>query len=285
MAAYASKCDEFIAGYQAQIDLWLCGHVHKAVDTAAGGVRVVANPRGYYDGESRGFDPERVIDLETHGGYMPALWPEIEESIGRLEPLLDDVKCLAPSVKHRNPVVRMAVRETLNTRLRAFHDEGVKIGGRISSNFAHLSNSFRDRFDLVAPGCNADVPSAVSWESYFGTRPDVPGIIETAENFMAALRRVPQFPALVAAEVDTRAQWGVEAARAAGFEVIVKPVRATHCNRNIRFYVSEEIQGDKHEALATLLDEAVNRSEERRGSRGFFVSLHGLDAIDEVWPW
>ena len=77
-----------------------------------------------------------------------------------------------------------------------------------------------------------------------GIRPDLPEAIVMAENFIAALHRVPQFPALVAVEVEKRAQWGVEAARTAGVEVIVKPVRATHCNRNIRFIVSEEIEGD-----------------------------------------
>lgn len=292
VAAYASNCDHLLVNHQAQIDLWLCGHVHRAVDTAAGGVRIVSNPRGYYDGESFGFNPSLVIDLETQGGYMPALLPEINESIGRLVPLLEDVKRLAPHAKHGDPAILMAVQETINTRLKAFRDEGIAIGTRIAGNLAYMSDDFRYGISLPAPGCSAGLPEPLSWDmepipGLRRHRTTIKQVIKVAEKFLAALRRVPQFPGRVAREVAKRAQWGVEAAAAAGYSVTFDPIRVTHCSRHIRFRASREIVADKTQeaALTTLLDEAVNRGAERHARRQVFVTLRSLEGDEEVVLW
>lgn len=44
-------------------DLWVHGHVHRAVDYAVGSIRIVCNPRGHSD-EASGFDPAKVVTLE-----------------------------------------------------------------------------------------------------------------------------------------------------------------------------------------------------------------------------
>lgn len=47
-------------------DLWIHGHIHRAVDYAVGGTRIVANPRGYQfmpSERDNGFDPGLVIDI------------------------------------------------------------------------------------------------------------------------------------------------------------------------------------------------------------------------------
>jgi predicted phosphodiesterase len=292
IAAYASNCDHLLVSHQAQIDLWLCGHVHRAVDTAAGGVRIVSNPRGYYDGESYNFNPSLVIDLENQGGYLSALQPEIDESIDRLLPLLEDVKRLAPHTKHDDPAILTAVQEAINKRLNAFHDEGMAIGTRISGNLAYMSDDCRHGFTLPAPGCSARLPGPLPWslEPIPGTRyrrPTIKKMIKVAEKFLAALRRVPQFPGRVAREVAKRAQWGVETAAAAGFAVTFEPIRVTHCSRHIRFRASREIVDDKEKgaALTKLLEDAANPSDKSHAPRQVFATLRSVEEVEESWPW
>jgi Icc-related predicted phosphoesterase len=46
------------------IDVWVHGHVHEALDYIAHGVRVICNPRGYYQQkEVAGFSPIKGISM------------------------------------------------------------------------------------------------------------------------------------------------------------------------------------------------------------------------------
>lgn len=49
-------------------DLWVHGHIHRAVDYTIGNTRIVSNPHGYrFEPRERtnGFDPSLVIDVTT----------------------------------------------------------------------------------------------------------------------------------------------------------------------------------------------------------------------------
>jgi predicted phosphodiesterase len=45
------------------VDLWVFGHIHRAVDTSVHGTRVLSNQRGYPHEPVAGFQPGLVIDL------------------------------------------------------------------------------------------------------------------------------------------------------------------------------------------------------------------------------
>lgn len=62
---YASNMELLIE--KAAPDLWLHGHIHRAVDYSIGRTRVVSNPRGY------AFDPS-----ERHNGFNPGLIIEVD---------------------------------------------------------------------------------------------------------------------------------------------------------------------------------------------------------------
>ena len=62
--AYCNDLSALMDRYQREIDLWVHGHVHETFDYVAQGVRVVCNPRGYYQyREVDDFDPEKCISL------------------------------------------------------------------------------------------------------------------------------------------------------------------------------------------------------------------------------
>ena len=69
---YASDLSSTLA--EAAPDLWLHGHIHRAVDYTIGGTRVISNPRGYvFDASERnnGFDPSRVIEIDVPAPRPP----------------------------------------------------------------------------------------------------------------------------------------------------------------------------------------------------------------------
>ncbi|UYO00234.1 MAG: metallophosphoesterase [Devosia sp.] len=60
---------------ESQPDLWLHGHIHRAVDYTIGGTRIVSNPRGYaFDASERnhGFDAGRVIEIDVPAPRPPS---------------------------------------------------------------------------------------------------------------------------------------------------------------------------------------------------------------------
>ncbi len=61
-ASYASDLGVLLDGPTAPA-LWLHGHTHLAVDYRVGGTRVVSNPRGYGDENSRSFDPLMTVEI------------------------------------------------------------------------------------------------------------------------------------------------------------------------------------------------------------------------------
>jgi predicted phosphodiesterase len=59
--AFASDLSELMDGDAA--DLWIFGHIHRAVDTDVNGTRVLSNQRGYPHEPVDGFDPALVVEL------------------------------------------------------------------------------------------------------------------------------------------------------------------------------------------------------------------------------
>ena len=51
--AYASDLSNFILDHEAEIGLWIHGHMHEPVDYKIGTARILSNPRGYLGYESR----------------------------------------------------------------------------------------------------------------------------------------------------------------------------------------------------------------------------------------
>jgi predicted phosphohydrolase len=47
----------------AAVDLWIFGHIHRALDTQVNGTRVLSNQRGYPHEPVAGFDPAMVVEL------------------------------------------------------------------------------------------------------------------------------------------------------------------------------------------------------------------------------
>lgn len=60
-AAFSSNLDALIERYQPAA--WVHGHTHCSFDYEIGQTRVVCNPRGYGDENSKGFDPGLVIEI------------------------------------------------------------------------------------------------------------------------------------------------------------------------------------------------------------------------------
>ncbi len=48
---------------RAAVDLWVFGHIHRALDTEVNGTRVLSNQRGYPHEPVAGFDPGLVVEL------------------------------------------------------------------------------------------------------------------------------------------------------------------------------------------------------------------------------
>ena len=59
--AFASDLTELMGGDV--VDLWVFGHIHRAIDMEVKGTRVLANQRGYPHEPVAGFDPQLVIEL------------------------------------------------------------------------------------------------------------------------------------------------------------------------------------------------------------------------------
>ncbi|EOD9097790.1 metallophosphoesterase [Pseudomonas aeruginosa] len=58
-AAYGNDWDSLMCF---DIDLWIFGHTHKAIDEYVNGIRFISNPRGY-PSEQTGFRPELVVNV------------------------------------------------------------------------------------------------------------------------------------------------------------------------------------------------------------------------------
>jgi hypothetical protein len=59
--AFASDLSELMGAERAV--LWVCGHVHRALDARVSGTRVLSNPRGYPREQVAGFDPALVVEV------------------------------------------------------------------------------------------------------------------------------------------------------------------------------------------------------------------------------
>ncbi|MDB6079454.1 MAG: phosphoesterase [Akkermansiaceae bacterium] len=73
--AYASRLEGLIMKHEPL--LWTHGHIHTPQTYRIGGTRILANPRGYYDREDSGFNPNLVVDLDDVDA-IPA-FPSVED--------------------------------------------------------------------------------------------------------------------------------------------------------------------------------------------------------------
>ena len=150
IASYASDLDAWLEDHGEAIDLWLFGHLHKAMDFAHLGTRFVCNPRGYWSApltadsartfqllgysftqkdiersqaahaedpyRGDGFDFERSLVLDPCAGLAPALVPKVEEALEQVQELRAELFELAPYVEQGDRVIRRSCQEALIAR-------------------------------------------------------------------------------------------------------------------------------------------------------------------------
>jgi predicted phosphodiesterase len=152
VACYASDLTWLFDKYPEQLDLAVHGHIHSTLDIVCGSTRVVSNPRGYYSGpltkqddmalfgyvptlddiarsqarftlypywgDNYHFAPQHITRLQD--GLVPpmALW--VEGALPTLSKLRDEVRELAPFIKHRTKTLRDSVQESVSTRAAEF---------------------------------------------------------------------------------------------------------------------------------------------------------------------
>jgi hypothetical protein len=63
--AFASDVTGLMGGDR--VALWIFGHTHRVADLGVRGTRIISNPRGYPRQPVAGFDPGRVVELESGG--------------------------------------------------------------------------------------------------------------------------------------------------------------------------------------------------------------------------
>lgn len=72
---YVSEMTEALNSYD--IECWVHGHTHNSfdyrTDTGADGTRVVVNPHGYHNENAFGFDPDKLIEIETKENFYGRL--------------------------------------------------------------------------------------------------------------------------------------------------------------------------------------------------------------------
>jgi hypothetical protein len=61
--AFASDLSDLMGGDR--VALWIYGHTHRVADLDVRGTQIVSNPRGYPHDLAAGFDPTRVVELDT----------------------------------------------------------------------------------------------------------------------------------------------------------------------------------------------------------------------------
>lgn len=155
VAYYASALESLIKQYRPL--LWAHGHVHRRADYPIGNTRVLANPRGYYEGpltqadvnrfrlfgysispamlaesqarfaaypywgDSFGFEPELSIALQE--GVSPIFEQALQTVHQQLAELHTECLALCPLVSHPDPVIRNSVQESFERRSEQFDQE------------------------------------------------------------------------------------------------------------------------------------------------------------------
>jgi predicted phosphodiesterase len=222
VAAYASDLDSFIRRNNQCIDLWIHGHLHRRVDTAVTGVRVLANPRGYYTNDSAGFDAHLVLDLDLPAttSAMTALQPGIDSAIDRMTPFVAELRALALYVGHVDQVIQQAVREAINSRLEKLHTEAAAIAVRINDNVYAKSVMHSDSIDFPVLGLHGIRTPSIYDFDYRRDPEETPWTIEdairVADEFLAALSLVPEVVHLVDRETERRAELAITALKGKG---------------------------------------------------------------------
>lgn len=156
-AAYASDLtfSNFDFGSDTpRIDAWLCGHIHRKMDYAFDGMRVICNPRGRhmkpmtensakayalfglpiseegiqesqqhfavnpFDGDGIDFDADLLIDLRD--GVIPSIRSQIALHIPELRRWHAEIQKFADCMKGAERTIVQALEECIETRAKAF---------------------------------------------------------------------------------------------------------------------------------------------------------------------
>jgi 3',5'-cyclic AMP phosphodiesterase CpdA len=218
VASYASPEDDLVRHAQDVVDLWIHGHIHHAVDFSAGGVRIVANPRGYafsrtehQSGDACAFDPRLVVDLETQSGYMKPLKRKIDDAHAALSETLVDIRRFGDAIAGApSATVKTALEESFIVRLERFDSQANAIAKRVHENIHTRFVSVQD-----FPASKGNLPEqgphlGMSYRDIFGTlsrqhpTDDFPAypqvtpqsIYRLGEDFLDALAHCHELPAL-----------------------------------------------------------------------------------------
>lgn len=229
LAAYACKYDAVLHECAEEIDIWLCGHLHASVDVAAQGVRVLSNPRGYYNGDGRGFDAREIIDLKTQAGYMAPLKIEVDKACLKIEAMIADVERHVAARKGMRGLVLKAIEEAADRRFEALTGAFHAIIRRINDNLSGYMID-RNRLDFPVHGWQAQTPE-FSFAFARSTRgrghnfPTAALTIRRARQLAGLLRKIDRLPGLLAAEIRKQVAAAIETLRAAGYEARRRKVR------------------------------------------------------------
>jgi predicted phosphohydrolase len=176
-AAYASDLDGLLD--HSDVALAIHGHLHHRLDFAHRGVRVYCNPRGYYRARTRsessltrgtasdaaaakeileqqrdawrgdvfGFERQALVDPAD--GLVPALMREVNPVVQDLRGELAEARMFVPHLDSPDVVIRLAVREALESRIQALWDGSERILTKIAANL-HPRNGSLSRSGLQA---------------------------------------------------------------------------------------------------------------------------------------
>lgn len=216
-AAYASELTFSNFGFgsdEPRIDAWLCGHIHRKMEYAFDGMRVICNPRGRhikpmtedsakayalfglpsseesiqesqqrfakhpFQGDGVEFDASLLIDLRD--GVIPSLRSEIARHIPELLRLHAEIQKFADCMKGAEGTVVQALDECVETRANEFEKCVRELEMLIKKN----TNAFAD---FSAAGLNYD---KYRYQSLFDR--DALGAREVTEAIIAAQKNVIQ---------------------------------------------------------------------------------------------
>jgi len=161
-AAYASDLDDFLVRHARRITTWCHGHVHAHMDYARSGVRVVANPRGYfrsakddaalleilgypprparegaeppypYAGNAVDFMPELLVD--TTDGLIQSMAREIDEAVEDIERLRLEAVIFVDRFDSTDYPVRTAFRESFERRVNEAGSKAKSVCAQVATN-------------------------------------------------------------------------------------------------------------------------------------------------------
>lgn len=220
VAGYASDLSRFLATHSNEIGLWCCGHLHRLIDYANSGVRIVCNPRGYSfqcRGDQRYFNPRFILNpYDTLDDPINAEFAAIKP---QLETLHNEILELSEHTEASDGIVRTAITEAIKSRATSFELEFNR--GR-EYTISNLNGGRLGQFTgnvLSSPSLNFYVNDAL--DSQFG-KPLPEETVRLLDAQNAAFRQMEIFtkvPELRRVEACRRIASGLHALRTAGYQV------------------------------------------------------------------